>query len=88
MDLDNALVSVYGGNPKDFDPVVVMPLYRPVNQTAESSEENKKFGLPFIIAASAAGLFLLIALILLIALVAAKKKARGGSVNSAYEPVP
>jgi len=79
MDLDNALVSIYGGNPTLFDPVVVMPLYNP--------EDNKEgpWGTPFIVAVSCAGVLLVVVIVLIGIIAVNKKKAAGGSsVNSSY----
>jgi len=37
MNLDDATVTIYGGNPTRFDPVVVMPLWRPPSPASGSS---------------------------------------------------
>jgi len=46
LNLDNATITIYGGNPTEFKPVVVMPLFRP-----RESWLLGPFGIPFLVAA-------------------------------------
>jgi len=89
LDLDNALVYIYGGNPKYFDPVVVMPLYN--NNKCEddySSSNNERFGLPFQIAAGVGGAFIVITIILLVVIVClTRRRSHSTSINSGYRRV-
>jgi len=80
LDLDNAVVSIYGGNPTKFDPVVVMPLFNPV--PSESA-----YGTPFIVAVCFAGIFGLLAFILIVLLIVKNKRTHRLVVNSGYDPV-
>jgi len=40
MNLDTAEIAIYGGNPTQWDPVVVMPLYRPYVEESLSSDST------------------------------------------------
>jgi len=79
LNLDDATVTIWGGNPTRFEPVVVMPLFRP--PTPE--EKNDKYFVPFIAAVSAAGAILVV-FIIYIVYTAVKKAKYTPSVNSVY----
>jgi len=86
LDLDNAVVSVYGGNPKQYDPVVVMPLFKPDTSASSANTDDGSYRTPFIAAVCLAVLFGVIAIILVIFLLI-KAKKNNGSVNSGYSRV-
>jgi len=44
MDLDAATVTIFGGNPTRFEPVVVMPLWRPPSPASTSSSQAPSSG--------------------------------------------
>jgi len=86
MDLDDALVYVYGGNPKTYAPVVVMPLYNPDNG------EAKTWFTAFLITAIGGGVLLLAVIFLACFLCCCCccqccNAGQRGSVNSAYRRV-
>jgi len=81
LNLDNATVTIYGGNPTRFDPVVVMPLYNP-----ETKGDNS-FGAPFIIAICLAGALLIALIVMIVLFLAQNKRANSRSVNSVYQRV-
>jgi len=89
LDLDNALVTIYGGNPTQYDPVVVMPLFNPhPGGSGEDSSDKNTVGWQFWVAAAAAGFLALIVIILAIALVAQCKHNSGNNtLNSSYHRV-
>ena len=93
LDLDNALVTIYGGNPTQWDPVVVMPLFVPDPQTSSSvksasssspssshhhkDDDDNTYGWQFWVATSCAIVLFVAVLILLVILICLCK--RGGS---------
>jgi len=90
LNLDDATVTIYGGNPTRFEPVVVMPLFQPTpagsgsgSEPASGSEEGKPYFVPFIACAAAAGI-LLVVVIILVVIVLLKGRNNGSSVNSVY----
>jgi len=87
MDLDDALVYVYGGNPKDWAPVVVMPLYNPENG------EAKTWFVLFLASAICAGVLLIAVVVLSCCIICCCcchccNGGQKGSVNSAYRRFP
>jgi len=79
LNLDNATVTIWGGNPTRFDPVVVMPLYY-------SPVTDFDYAVAFFVCVGVAGLILL-AFIITVIVLAVRKNNDGSSVNSSYERV-
>jgi len=86
LNMDDATVTIYGGNPTRFDPVVVMPLFQPA-PSEPSGEPSDAFGTPFIIAASVAGAFFLALIIVIAVMVARSRNSDSGAINSSYRRV-
>lgn len=102
LDLDNALVTIYGGNPTQHDPVVLMPIFgngphpepHPQPEPPTPSPEPKPTPEPssnsksFIVVSVFAVFFAVTTLVLAIVLAVVKKqKNQGLTVNSGYQPV-
>jgi len=87
MDLDNALVTIYGGNPTQWDPVVVMPLYRPEADNSDISSSEELDYYYFAIGFAAFALVLFVVCIVLSAVLCVNKRNASHSVNSQYQSV-
>jgi len=89
LNLDNATVTIYGGNPTRFEPVVVMPLFQPVppKPQPQPDSNNDQFGAPFIIAASLAGVFFIVSVVVIAVLAMKSKGNNSNSINSSYSRV-
>jgi len=88
MNLDDATVTIYGGNPTLFDPVVVMPLFQPAPAKQSSSEPaGLDYQLLFYVSVGCAALFLFALAIVIVIFAIYKHKLSNPSLNSSYQRV-